>query len=117
MKQFITFSLLTLLIAVGIVFASGIDGRWVGQIPGPEGQLDIVFNFKVNGDTLNGTVETMMGEMPIESGEVNGNQFSFDVEAGNMSINHFCTFMGDSILMRYSMMGMDTLEVMLKRAQ
>ena len=115
MKQLVTFSLLILVVAVGIVFASGIDGRWLGQIPGPEGNMDLAFTFKVQGDTITGSVETMMGEMPIKPGKVNGKQFAFDVDAGGMSVSHACTFLGDSILMRYSMMGMDTLETILKR--
>ena len=53
--------------------------------------MDLVFNFKAIGDSLAGTVESPMGEMPITNGKIDGKTFSFDVNAGEMTISHQCT--------------------------
>jgi hypothetical protein len=85
---------------IGFSFASAIDGKWNAKMQGPEGDMDLVFNFKVNGDTLTGTIVSPMGELPISNGKVKGDEFSFDVDAGGMTIIHQCKALGDSISMK-----------------
>jgi len=109
---FIAVALLTL----NIGFAQGINGKWKGQMQTPNGPMDLVFNFKAIGDSLAGTVEGPMGEMPVVNGKIDGKTFSFDVKAGDMTISHQCTAMGDSISMKIpGMPGGDAMELMLKR--
>ena len=109
---FIVVALLTL----NIGFAQGINGKWKGQMQTPNGPMDLVFNFKAIGDSLAGTVEGPMGEMPVVNGKIDGKTFSFDVKAGDMTISHQCTAMGDSISMKIpGMPGGDAMELMLKR--
>jgi hypothetical protein len=104
------------LFAVNIGFAQDINGKWKGQMQTPNGPMDLVFNFKAIGDSLAGTVEGPMGEMPISKGKIDGKSFSFDVNAGEMTISHQCAAMGDSISMKVpGMMGGETMELMLKR--
>ena len=104
------------LFAVNMGFAQDINGKWKGQMQTPNGPMDLVFNFKAIGDSLAGTVEGPMGEMPISKGKIDGKSFSFDVNAGEMTISHQCTTMGDSISMKVpGMMGGETMELMLKR--
>jgi hypothetical protein len=104
------------LFAVSIGFAQDINGKWKGQMQTPNGPMDLVFNFKANGDSLGGTVDGPMGEMPISKGKIDGKSFSFDVNAGDMTISHQCTAMGDSIAMKVpGMPGGDAMELMLKR--
>ncbi len=102
--------------AVSVGFAQDINGKWKGQMQSPNGPMDLVFNFKANGDSLSGTVEGPMGEMPISNGKINGKTFFFQVNAGDMTISHQCTAMGDSISMKVpGMQGGETMELMLKR--
>ena len=101
--------------ATGIGHAQGIDGKWKGEMQTPNGPMDLTFNFKVTGDSLTGTVATQMGEMPIINGKVDGKKFSFDVSFNDMTINHQCTFMSDSISMRVPGMQGDTMQIILKR--
>ena len=102
--------------AVSVGFAQDINGKWKGQMQSPNGPMDLVFNFKANGDSLSGTVEGPMGEMPISNGKINGKTFFFQVNAGEMTISHQCTAMGDSIAMKVpGMQGGETMELMLKR--
>ena len=104
------------LFAVSIGFAQDINGKWKGQMESPNGPMDLVFNFKANGDSLSGTVESPMGELPISNGKINGNTFSFLVNVGEMSMSHQCTAMGDSISMKVpGMQGGEPMELMLKR--
>lgn len=59
---------------------SALDGRWTGIVNTPDGNsLDVVYNFKTNGDTLTGTAQSPAGEVSIDNGKVSGNNFSFDV--------------------------------------
>ncbi|MGA7162074.1 MAG: hypothetical protein WBZ48_13820 [Bacteroidota bacterium] len=104
------------LLAVNIGVAQDINGKWKGQMQSPNGPMDLVFNFKTNGDSLSGSVVGPMGELPIANGKIDGKTFSFQVNAGEMTINHQCTAMGDSISMKVpGMQGGDAMEVMLKR--
>ncbi len=77
--------------------------------------MDLTFNFKVSADSLTGTVATQMGDMPIINGKVDGKKFTFDVSFNEMTINHQCTFMSDSISMRVPGMQGDTMQIILKR--
>jgi hypothetical protein len=114
MSRLVSFFVLTLL-AVSTGFGQGINGKWKGQMQSPNGPVDLVFSFKVSGDTLTGSVESPMGVLPIINSKLDSNKFSFDVNAGEMTISHDCSVMGDSISMKVPWMDGDTLEIMLKR--
>ncbi len=83
--------------------AAGIDGKWKATMEGPDGKMELTFNFKVDGNVLTGIVSTPMGEMPISNGKINGNEFSFDIDMGGNAMPHKCTIEGDTIKMK--MMG------------
>jgi hypothetical protein len=117
MKRVIQCSVMLMLILIftGLCLASDIDGKWNGKIRGPEGDMELTFNFKVAGDTLSGTVSSPMGDMPIANGRVQGGKFSFDVNVGDMTIRHWCRMSADSISMKYTGMQGDTMQIFLKR--
>jgi hypothetical protein len=58
-----------------------IDGTYeitIETLMGPqEGKLVM----KTDGGTLSGTLENMMGVVPLQDGKVNGNEFEYTVEA------------------------------------
>lgn len=114
MSRFFYFCVTTFLV-VSICHAQGIDGKWKGEMQTPNGPMDLTFNFKVSADSLTGTVATQMGDMPIINGKVDGKKFTFDVSFNEMTINHQCTFMSDSISMRVPGMQGDTMQIILKR--
>jgi hypothetical protein len=114
MSRFLYFCAVIFL-AMSIGHAQDINGKWKGEMQSPNGPMDLIFNFKVGGDSLTGTVATQMGEMPIINGKVNGKTFSFDVSFNEMTINHQCTFMSDSISMKVPGMQGDTMQIILKR--
>jgi len=62
--------------------AGGINGKWIAQLPGRDGQTrETTFNFKAEGNKLTGTVSGRQGDTPISDGEINGEDISFTVIA------------------------------------
>ena len=86
MKTYITGILLLLLSITS--FAQNLDGSWKGKMGTPNGDMDLIFTFKVDNDTLSGNVTSEMGTLPIENGKINGNEFSFDVDVNGQVISH-----------------------------
>ncbi|MEJ2493772.1 MAG: hypothetical protein P8Y79_05535 [Ignavibacteriaceae bacterium] len=95
MKTIFTVLLFLLLYVAGN--AQTLDGSWKGQFSGPNGDMELVFTFKVNADTLNGDVTSEMGSLPIENGKVNGNELSFDVNVNGQEISHTGVWDGDTV--------------------
>jgi hypothetical protein len=85
----------------GTTEESKINGKWIGKVSGPQGDFELTFTFKVDGDTLTGTNSSSMGEVDLTNGVVDGNNFSFDVDVQGMTINHKCKYIADD----------DTIEV------
>jgi hypothetical protein len=115
MTRTIRFCMVLTLILVGFCLGSDIDGKWNTKIQGPDGDMELTFNFKTAGDTLTGTVASPMGDMPISNGRLKGDKFSFDVNVGDMTISHWCRLSADSISMKYTGMQGDTMQIFLKR--
>ena len=70
------------LAAVSVVWASDLNGKWVAQVQGQNGQTrETTFNFKVEGSKLTGTVSGRQGDNPISDGTVKGDDVSFTVVA------------------------------------
>src|SRR5437867_12201067 len=69
-----------MLLAVMAVRAADVNGKWVAQIPGRDGQTrETTFNFKVDGDKLTGSVSGRQGDNPISDGKVSGDEISITV--------------------------------------
>lgn len=77
---------------------SKIEGKWLGKISGPQGEFELTFTFKVEGDSLKGSSASSMGEIELTNGVVNGNSFSFDVDVQGMTITHKCTYLSDDTI-------------------
>ena len=115
MSRFFYFCVVTFFV-MSIGNAQDINGKWKGEMQSPNGPMELTFNFKVSGDSLNGTVVGPMGELPISNGKINGKIFSFDVNANEFTINHQCTVMSDSISMKVpGMPGGEDMAIILKR--
>jgi hypothetical protein len=83
-----------------VSYAADINGRWEGTVNGPDGEMQIAFNFKVDGAKLTGTVETPNGEVPIQDGKVEGDHISFKTSFGDSEIKHDGTAAGDTIQLK-----------------
>ena len=83
MKQRILFLSIGVLLAVtSFVLAADLNGKWVAQVPGRDGQTrETTFNFKVEGEKLTGTVSGRQGDNPISDGKISGDTITFTVTA------------------------------------
>ena len=61
-------------------FAADIDGKWTGQIQGPQGAMDITIVLKADGEKLTGTYTSQLGEAAIKEGSIKGNDVAFKVD-------------------------------------
>ena len=80
------FSLLCMLGALATFAQNPIDGNWKGSVETPNGPLELNYTFKVEGTVLKGTVKSEFGEIPIDSGKVEGKKFSYSITFGDMTI-------------------------------
>jgi hypothetical protein len=77
---------------------SKINGKWVGNVNGPQGDMELTFTFNVNGDTLTGADSSSIGVIPLTNGVVIGNVFSFDIDLQGMKISHKCKYLTDDTI-------------------
>ena len=101
---------------MSIAHAQSIEGKWKGEIQSPNGVFELTYNFHVVGDSLTGTSENPMGEIPIVNGKIDDKKFSFDTSFNDMIISHQCSITSDStISMKFEGM-QGPMEMILKRA-
>ncbi|MBS1807814.1 MAG: hypothetical protein JST84_06465 [Acidobacteria bacterium] len=63
-----------------VVFAASIDGKWTGQVQGPQGAMDLTVVLKAEGEKLTGTMTNQMGETAIKDGSIKGDDVAFKVD-------------------------------------
>jgi hypothetical protein len=77
------FVLGAMLIALVTATAADLNGKWKGDMKTPNGDnLEINFNFHVDGEKLTGTVANTYGEEQITDGTVKGDSIAFVILAG-----------------------------------
>ncbi|UZD24502.1 hypothetical protein PBT90_14000 [Algoriphagus halophytocola] len=67
---------------------SDITGKWKTTLSGPQGEMELTFNYKVENGALTGTIASQMGEIPLENGKVDGSKFSYDFAIQDMTVSH-----------------------------
>lgn len=85
---------------INITIDSDITGSWKTTMATPQGDIEMTFILKVEGETLTGSSNGPFGSFPISNGKVNGDEFSFDVAFQEMTIVHHCTIDGDTVTMK-----------------
>jgi len=121
MTQRILF-LATLLLAAFLTpaVAADLNGKWQGVLKTPDGgDLQIDFNFQVNGEKLTGTVANTYGEEQITEGVVKGDEVSFLVLAGGgqFRITYKGKVVGDEIKLHVVIGDMGEGDITAKRAK
>lgn len=113
-----TRSLLLLLAFSLAAIAADVAGKWVAQVPGRQGQAqETTFMFKVDGETLSGTMTNARGESPIAEGKVSGDSISFVRESQRGKQTFTGTVAGDEIKFKRSTGQGDPQEFTAKRAK
>lgn len=123
MKKILFSSVLifSFLLAISASAGDGISGKWKTTI-GPDGDMVLSFDFKVNGDQLTGTISTPMGDQEIKNGKVDGNSLSFETNMMDSIIKHSGTLDGEVIKLKVKFpeggpQGGDPGEMTLKRVK
>ena len=104
MKRIFFSSVMVFIFLLGIsaTASEGITGKWQASM-GPDGDMVITFDFKVNGDQLTGTVSTPMGDQEISNGKVDGNSLSFETKMMDSTIKHTGKLDGEVIKLKVEM--------------
>lgn len=61
------------------VSGSGIDGKWVGALPGREGPRTLYFLFEADGSRLTGEMVDSHGDNELVDGKIDGTHLSFTI--------------------------------------
>jgi hypothetical protein len=77
--------------------------------------MELLFTFKVDGDSLSGTDESAMGVLPLLNGKVNGNEFSYDVDLGGNIISHNCKLIDNNTINVKATVMENEIDMTLKR--
>jgi hypothetical protein len=86
-----------ILASAAFAWAADFNGRWESSLNTPNGDVQLVFHFKVDGAKLTGSVETPNGGVDIEEGKVDGDKISFKTHVGDSEVTHDGTISGDTI--------------------
>jgi hypothetical protein len=87
-KLFIPIVLVSFFLFVLAVIAD-LNGKWKGVMKTPDGnELQVTYNFKVDGDKLSGTAESPAGSVSIDDGKINGDTFTFKVTVDGNDYPH-----------------------------
>ena len=108
-----------LLIALALalpLLAADVSGKWTATFEGQNGQMTIVYNFKVDGTKLTGTVTGPMGDIEISEGKVDGDNITFTVSTDQFTVVHKGTVSGDEMKLKADV-GDRTMELTAKRVK
>jgi hypothetical protein len=108
---------LALMLAVSsIALCADVTGKWKASLQGQNGTMEILYDFKVDGSKLTGTVASPRGETAITEGKVEGNDISFVIATDDFRAVNKGTISGDEIKFKIEA-GERTFEVTAKRAE
>ncbi|HXE80572.1 MAG TPA: hypothetical protein VNK41_07460 [Vicinamibacterales bacterium] len=80
--------------------AADIGGRWQGTVDTPNGPVEVVYNFAVDGEQLTGTAIGPEGEVAIENGKISGDVVTFSITMHDGAlVTHEGTLAGEQIAM------------------
>ena len=82
--------LITALLLFGFMVTNAqnaIDGNWKGTRETPNGNMELNYTLKVQGDTLTGILKSQFGEIPLENGKVDGKKFSYTLSFNGNNVD------------------------------
>ena len=88
-NKILSIGAVVLLVPSVSLWAAGLSGNWIAQMPNGQGTVETVFSFKEVGKELTGKVTDPEGETAIIDGKVDGDEISFVVKRsiGGKQIN------------------------------
>ena len=108
---FSAFVMAALMFTAAPARAADVDGKWSGSLDTPMGAVNVTYNFKADGATLNGTQSGPDGgEIAIKNGKIDGDKISFVVtlDFGGMAfdLNYTGVVKPDQVALTIDVMGM-----------
>ncbi len=108
---FSVFVTAALMFAAAPARAADVDGKWSGSLDTPMGTVNVTYNFKADGATLNGTQSAPDGgDLPIKNGKIDGDKISFVVtlDFGGMALdlNYTGVVKPDQVALTIDVLGM-----------
>lgn len=76
------------LFATTFLFASEIEGKWTATIESDNGPMTFFADYVVKDGKITGTLSNDMGEVEIETGAVNGDEFEYSFYLDYNKITH-----------------------------
>jgi hypothetical protein len=105
---------LLFLLTTVCAMAADLPGKWKAATEGPNGEMVIVFTFKLDGKKITGTAEGQMGTMPITEGTLEGDAIEFTVATDQFKVVHKGTVSGDEMKLKVDI-GERSMEMTAKR--
>jgi len=117
--QLFRLAVLSLAIAA-LTFAADLDGKWAGEVNGPNGAMQISMAIKTAGESFTGTVTTQMGAQEIKEGKIKGDELTwftlFEREGNTMKILNKAKVTGSEMKVNVTIEGRDiALEYTVKK--
>jgi hypothetical protein len=96
-KFFNPIALACCFIIVAAFTIADLSGKWTGVIKTPDGNdLQVTYNFTVDGDKLSGTAESPAGQVTVDNGKITGDTFTFKVTVDGNDYPHTGKMYADS---------------------
>src|SRR5262245_43904739 len=96
-RKTIFYVMAILSLAVGLVRAADLNGKWIGEVQEKGGEpREISFDFKVTGAKLDGTVAGALNAT-ISNGKVKGDELTFTISVGKDSAKRILNFKGQVV--------------------
>lgn len=115
-RLFSTLALVLCSFLICLAVVADLTGKWSGAIKTPNGDFPVVYNFKVEGESLTGTAEAGGNSVPITNGKISGNNFTFDLDYNGTPLKNVGKFYGDSITVDVDYSGTN-MHGMMKRVE
>lgn len=84
--------------------AADVDGKWVATVSTNNGDFQVTYTLKAEGEALKGNASSQMGETELKEGKVNGNEVSWvmimERQGNQMRILHKGTITGNEMKLK-----------------
>ncbi|HEY9004350.1 MAG TPA: hypothetical protein VIM89_23540 [Mucilaginibacter sp.] len=96
-KLFYPIALVCCFVVFAAFVVADLSGKWAGVLKLPDGnELQVTYDFKVDGDKLTGTAESPAGQVTVDDGKINGDTFTFKVTVDGNEYPHSGKLYADS---------------------
>jgi lipopolysaccharide export system protein LptA len=97
--------IMMLLFGAFSTFAADLTGDWKGTIKAPNGELEVTYKLKADGERLLGKVVTRYGEHYLIEGKIVGDAFTFKLEIEENIVELNGKVEGDAIIVKTMFQG------------